>query len=55
MTIKNTKPAITIVAREDVLVRRKTARYGKPIGSLSNNQGYLAVPARDHKGRFSKA
>lgn len=54
MTIKNTKPAITIVSRKEVQFRRKTKRYGKPIGTMSNNQGYLAV-TRNTLGQFSKA
>jgi hypothetical protein len=47
--------SITIVSRKEVQFRRKTARYGKAIGTMSNNQGYLALKARDAKGLFSKA
>ena len=55
MTITNTKPAITIVSRKDVQFRRKTKRYGKAIGTMSNNQGFLAVKARNTMGQFTKA
>lgn len=46
---------ITIVSRKQVQFRRKTAKYGKPVGTFSSNQGYLAVKARDEFGRFAKA
>jgi hypothetical protein len=46
---------ITIVTRKEVQFRRKTARYGKAVGTMSNNQGYLALKARDAEGKFSKA
>ena len=42
---------ITIVDRKLVQFRRKTARYNKPVGTFSTNQGYLAV-ARGNKGKF---
>jgi len=42
---------ITIVDRKLVQFRRKTARYNKPVGTFSTNQGYLAV-ARGYKGKF---
>lgn len=45
--------SITIVSRKDVQFRRKTARYGKAVGTMSNNQGFLAVKLRDVKGRFA--
>tara|TARA_B100002019_G_scaffold139326_1_gene119986 strand:+ start:4057 stop:4233 length:177 start_codon:yes stop_codon:yes gene_type:complete len=47
--------SITIVSRKQVQFRRKTAKYGKPVGTFSSNQGYLAVKARDAFGRFAKA
>ena len=47
--------SITIVSRKQVQFRRKTAKYGKPVGTFSSNQGYLAVKARDALGRFAKA
>lgn len=46
--------SITIVSRKQVQFRRKTAKYGKPVGTFSSNQGYLAV-GRDALGRFAKA
>jgi len=46
---------ITIVSRKEVQFRRKTARYGKGVGTMSNNQGYLALKARDAEGKFAKA
>jgi hypothetical protein len=47
--------SITIVSRKEVQFRRKTARYGKAIGTMSNNQGYLALKSRDAEGKFAKA
>lgn len=47
--------SITIVSRKEVQFRRKTARYGKAIGTMSNNQGYLALKSRDAEGKFARA
>lgn len=34
--------------------RRKTKRYGKPVGTFSSNHGYMRV-RRDSNGRFAAA
>lgn len=35
--------------------RRKTRRYGKPVGTFSSNHGYLRVRRDPASGRFAAA
>lgn len=49
--IRNAETSITIVKPEEVLFRRKTARYGKRKGTFSSHVQYLLV-GRDELGRW---
>ena len=40
------------IGRENLQFRRKTNRYGKPVGTFSSNQGYLSVSKDANTGRF---
>lgn len=45
------KITVNPIGRENLQFRRKTNRYGKPVGTFSSNQGYLSV-SKDSIGRF---
>mgnify|MGYP003624674479 FL=1 len=40
------------IGRQNLMFRRTTKRYGKPIGSWSNLQGYLSVARDIESGKF---
>jgi len=40
------------IGRSNLQFRRTTKRYGKPIGSFSNHQGYLSVARDVASGQF---
>jgi len=40
------------IGRQNLMFRRTTKRYGKPLGSWSHHQGYLSVARDVESGRF---
>ena len=53
ITVGTKKPYAADTA--DMQFRRRTRRYGKPVGSFSSNHGYMRVRRDPASGKFAAA